>query len=645
MLVKLSKIENSRGIITYLIGIIRILERFNYVTRGLNIVGLVILFLWACLTFVDVLLRYLFDRPMPGSIDIGEIAMVVVVFCGVAYTQLHKTHIRVDLMTGRLSPRAAIAVDAAIYILCAAVVAVLMWWGITNTLWFAQVEEASGYLRLPLAPAAGVVAFGLFLLLIVLLQDLLKAIVKCLEFRLPGYVWIFTLGIPLLVIVLLFLWMNTPGLSPPVVGIIGLVCMFIFIFAGVPIGIVLIMLGFVFVGHIAGPTAGLDIASYGLFCNIADYSWTVIALFLLMGYFIVVSKLGADSYSSVYKWIGHHPGGLAIATIGSSAALAAVVGDPLASTVTMGTVALPEMKKYKYSDSLATGAVAAGGTLGPMIPPSIAFIIYGILTSQSIGKLFMAGVIPGILLAVAFAATIYIRCLRNPALGPRGERSDWRARLTSLKTSGPIGFLFLIIIGGIYMGVFSAIEGGAIGAIMALVIALIMGRLTWKKFAFGLREAGKLINAILFMIGGALMFGFLLGVSNLGIMLVDFLTGLPVSPTIIVVIIMLSYLILGFVMDAPLVLLLTVPLLYPVAEPLGIDPIWFGVLLVLMANLGLITPPYGAGLFVLRGVAKDVSITTMYRGVLPFVISTLVVAVLILYFPQLAIWLPNLIKP
>lgn len=332
-----------------------------------------------------------------------------------------------------------------------------------------------------------------------------------------------------------------------------------------------------------------------------------------------------------------------MATVGASASLAAIVGDPAASTVTLGTVALPKMKKYNYDRGLATGVVCAGATLGPMIPPSVALIIYGIFAEQSIGRLFIAGIVPGLILALSFAAVIYTQCRRNPNLGPPGERSSWSTRLVSLKYSGPILLLFIIVIGGIYAGVFSAIEGGGIGAFVTFAIAMAMRRLNWSNFWAALLDGGKLIAMLIFLIGCALVFGHVLAASNLTTMLAVFIQGLPVSPLVVVAVIMLMFLLLGCIIDSAVLLILSIPILAPIAEALGLDLIWFGVLLVLMANLAMITPPYAMIIFILRGLAPDIPIGTMYRGILPFVLSTLAVAILILFFPALAIWLPNLL--
>ena len=632
------------GFFVYLAKAARILDRFNPIVRWVQIIGVSILFLWVCFMFIDVVLRYVFARPFAGSHDISQIVLVFIVFFGVAYVQLTDRHITVDLIVSRLSPWAARVMDAITSLISIGVVGVLVWRGIINTLEFIDTGTRSGVYGIPMAFPASVIPVCCALFFIMLSRDFLKKLVEAGKLHRASHVWLLMVGMPILIIILLALWMYAviPGPNPFMVGIIAIVIVFVFIFLAMPIALALVMVGLVFMGHLVGSEPGLSVVGSGLFWHVANYNWTVIALFILMGLFVVHSALGTDAYDTAYKWLGHFPGGLAMATVGASASLAAIVGDPAASTVTLGTVALPEMKKYNYDRGLATGVVCAGATLGPMIPPSVALIIYGIFAEESIGRLFIAGIIPGLILAISFAAVIYIQCRRNPELGPPGERSSWSTRMVSLKYSGPILLLFLIVIGGIYAGVFSAIEGGGIGAFVTFLIALAMRRLNWSNFWAALLEGGRLIAMLIFLIGCALVFGHVLAASNLTTMLAVFVQGLPVSPLVVVAVIMLMFLILGCIIDSAVLLILSIPILAPIAEALHIDLIWFGVLLVLMANLAMITPPYAMIIFILRGLAPDIPIGTMYRGILPFVLSTLVVAILILFFPALAIWLPNI---
>jgi tripartite ATP-independent transporter DctM subunit len=637
--------NEPKGVFVYLLKVARILDRFNPIVRWVYIIGMGICFLWVCFVFADVVLRYVFDRPLPAGQVIVQVALVFVVFSGVAYVQLKGNHITVDVISSRLPPGAARVVNAIISPISIGVAGVLVWRGVINTLELIGTGAVSNVCEIPWAIPAAVIPFCCALLLIVLLRDFLSKLVEAGKLHLGGHIWLLMLGTPTMIIILLALWMQgvIPGPNPVMVGIIGVVVSFGFIFLGMPIALALVMIGFVFIGYLVAPEPGFSVAGTALFWHAADYNWTVVALFILMGAFIMHFGLGTDAYDTAYKWLGHFPGGLAMATVGASTALASVVGDPISSTATIAGVALPEMKKYKYDQGLATGVTCAGATLGPMIPPSVPLIIYGILAEESIGRLFIAGIIPGLMLAFGFGAVIYTQCRRNPELGPAGERASWSARLLSLKGGGPILLLFLIVIGGIYAGAFSPMEGGGIGAFMTFVIALLMGRITWRNFWVALFEGGKLIAMILFMVACALVFGHLLAASNLTTMLVEFVEGLPVSPLMVMAVIMLLFLLLGCVMDAPVLLLLTVPILAPVAVALHFDLIWFGVLLVLMTNLGMITPPYAMIIFLLRGLAPDIPIGTMYRGILPFVLSTLAVAILILFFPALTTWLPNVL--
>jgi tripartite ATP-independent transporter DctM subunit len=316
----------------------------------------------------------------------------------------------------------------------------------------------------------------------------------------------------------------------------------------------------------------------------------------------------------------------------------------MATAGAMGTVALPEMKKYKYAASLATGCIAAGGTMGILIPPSITLIVYGLLTEQSIGKLFLAGIIPGILEAVFYIITISILCKRNPALGPPGEKTSFEEKVVSLKGTWPVLGLFLLVMGGIYMGVFSPTEAGAIGAFGAFVFALAKRQLGRKNLSSALLETGKNTAMLLMILVGASIFGYFLSVSRLPFELSQIVAGLAVSRYITFAAVLAVYLFLGcFMLPMPLVIV-TIPVIFPLVLSLGFDPIWFGIIVVRICEIGQITPPVGLNIFVIRGVAKDVPIGTIYRGVIPFVITDLFHLAMLVACPQLSLFLPNLMK-
>jgi len=433
-------------------------------------------------------------------------------------------------------------------------------------------------------------------------------------------------------------------MSPIIVGIIGFIVVIMLLLLNNPVAVAMGVVGVVGFGYLVGWSESLSILKTVPYLSLANYGMSVIPLFLLMGSFCFYAGISQQLYHTVYKWLGQFRGGLAMATVGACASFAAVSGSSMATAGAMGTVALPEMKKYKYAASLATGCIAAGGTMGILIPPSITLIVYGLLTEQSIGKLFLAGIIPGILEAVFYIITISILCKRNPALGPPGEKTSFEEKVVSLKGTWPVLGLFLLVMGGIYKGVFSPTEAGAIGAFGAFVFAMGKRQLSRKNLSAALLETGKNTAMLLMIIVGANIFGYFLSVSRLPFELSQIVAGLAVSRYIIFAAVLAVYLFLGcFMLPMPLVIV-TIPIIFPLVLSLGFDPIWFGIIVVRICEIGQITPPVGLNIFVIRGVAKDVPIGTIYRGVIPFVITDLFHLAMLVAFPQLSLFLPNLMK-
>ena len=360
-----------------------------------------------------------------------------------------------------------------------------------------------------------------------------------------------------------------------------------------------------------------------------------------MGQFAFVSGISTDIYKTVYNWMGHLRGGLAMATVLACAFFAAVSGSSLATGATMGMVAIPEMLKYKYDPSLATGCVAAGGTLGILIPPSIGFVIYGILTEQSIGKLLMAGLLPGILLSALFILVILIMCAFKPELGPRGPMTAWSVKIKSLSGTWGMLLLFLIVIGGIYTGMFTPTEAAGIGAFGALVIALLKRKLTWPRCVLCLSETGKMTAFIFLIIIGASVFSYFLALTGLPTTLSAFMTSLPLPRGLIFFAIILVYMILGCIMEVYSIMILTLPIIFPIVEGLQFDPIWFGVIMVIVLEIGLITPPIGLNVFVLKGAAPDIEVETIFKGIWPFFAAAILAMIIISIFPQIALFIPS----
>ncbi|MFC1494264.1 TRAP transporter large permease [Thermodesulfobacteriota bacterium] len=430
-------------------------------------------------------------------------------------------------------------------------------------------------------------------------------------------------------------------MSPEAIGIIGIILLFLLLALRMYIGIAMAIVGFLGLCVLIGFDAGMGILRITPLAEGSSYTLSVIPLFVLMGQFAFVSGISTDIYKTVYTWMGHMKGGLAMATILACAGFAAICGSSLATGATMGMVAIPEMKKYHYDNRLSTGCVAAGGTLGILIPPSIGFVIYGILTEVSIGKLFMAGFIPGILLALLFIVTVYVQCAINPKMGPRGQSSSLGIKVKALAGTWGMLLLFILVMGGIYMGIFTPTEAAGVGAFGAFLISAFKGKMGWKKLLECLLESGKTTAMIFLIIIGANIFSTFLGLARLPMGLADFITNLALPNMIILVGIIIIYIVLGCIMDCYAIMILTVPIIFPVIQAMQFDPIWFGVLMVIVLEVGLITPPVGLNVFVLKGAAPDVPLTVIFRGIWPFLLAALACIMLLIIFPQIALFLPS----
>jgi tripartite ATP-independent transporter DctM subunit len=424
-------------------------------------------------------------------------------------------------------------------------------------------------------------------------------------------------------------------------GVLALVLFFVLLALSVPIGFSFAIVGAIYIILFRG----IDSALYTL--GNLPYQWataqTLIAmpLFILMGYFAFHSGISKDLYDAGYHWFGRLPGGMAMGTTVANAGFAACCGAPMASAATMGAIAYPEMKKLNYDDGLSTGSIAAGATIAAMIPPSIPFILYGMLAGTSINELFTAGIIPGLLMTFSFMAYIYIKCKINPEYGPTGPRFTMKEKMKSLGGIWPMLLLFLVVIGGLYVGIFTATEAGAVGAFGAFVIGVAKTRLTIPKIIAAAKETGKIVSFIFSIVIGSQVFNVALGVVGFSQAFSGWVSTLPVSPYIILLFIIVLYLVLGMILDIMAIIMLTIPVLAPIMTGLGFDPIWFGVIVVMLAMIGFITPPFGMNLFVVQGVTK-VKIQAIFKGVIPFAIATMVCILLVIIFPQLALYLPSL---
>ncbi len=433
-------------------------------------------------------------------------------------------------------------------------------------------------------------------------------------------------------------------MTPQTVGIIGICFLFVLIFSRMPIGFVMAAVGFVGFGSLVSFDAALNLLARDVFDVFGSYSLTVIPLFVFMGQLAFHSGISSRLFDAAYKFIGHLPGGLAMATIGACAGFSAICGSTNATAATMAAAALPEMKRYDYKPGLATGVVAAGGSLGILIPPSVIFIVYGIMTQQSIGKLFVAGILPGILLTLLFAATIALWVTLKPDLAPRGPRFTGREKLTSLSGLGETLLLFVIIMGGLFVGFFTPTEAGAVGAFSTLAIAVFRKQIDWKGFVTALRETTRITCMILVIVTGATVFGHFLAVTRIPFEIAGWIAGFDLPPWMIMMFIILTYLVGGCLIDSLALIMLTVPIFFPVVLHLGFDPIWFGVVIVLITQIGVITPPVGINVYVVSGVARDVPLDVIFRGVVPLLLALVIGTLLLIPFPWIALFLPSLMK-
>ena len=430
-------------------------------------------------------------------------------------------------------------------------------------------------------------------------------------------------------------------MSPIAIGIVGLIFLFILMLSGVPIGFTMAIVGFA--GYVY--MGGLDAAMYTIglvpYSTIASYIFSVFPLFLLMGEFASSSGMMADAFKGFFKWTGNLPGGLAMATIGGCGAFAAVCGSSMACAATMTRICLPEMLRYNYSPKLAAGSIAAGGTLGVLIPPSMGFIIYGLITEQSIGKLFLAGIIPGIISISLFWTTIYILCKRNPALGPSGPAFTWKQKLGGIKDVLGVLIMFLAVMGGIWGGIFTPTEAAAVGVFLAFIFVLLRRRLTKDGMFTAFRGTLTTTGMCFAILIGAMVFNYFIALTGLPQSLADFVAGLPIHPIGILVFIMLIYLVLGCFMDGIAMILLTLPIVFPLVQTMGFNPIWFGVLITVVAEIGAITPPMGINVFVVAGMAGNIPMYEVFRGIIPFFITQLVLLAILIAFPIVSLVLPN----
>ena len=435
--------------------------------------------------------------------------------------------------------------------------------------------------------------------------------------------------------------MDLMNLSPDAVAAIGFVALFALMLLRVPVGMAMGLVGVCGYSYIAGSGPALKLIGQTSMRTVTDYTFGVIPMFMLMGAFVSVSGVSRELFRAANAFIGHLRGGLGVATVLACGGFAAICGSSVATAATFSSVAYPEMRRFGYPQSFSTGVIAAGGTLGAMLPPSTVLAVYAILTQQDIGKLFMAGIIPGLLAMGMYVLTIFIIVRVRPDWLPRGETTTWAERFAGLKDVWAPLLLFVFVIGGLYGGFFTPTEAGGVGATGAFLLGVLRGKLDRAGILEALLSATRTAAAVFTVLIGALIFGYFLTITQTPQKLTGFLTQLGLGSYGVLALIMLMYLVLGCLMDAMAMIILTVPIIFPVIVQLGFDPIWFGIIIVMTVELGLIHPPVGMNVFVIKSVVHNVSFMTIFKGVIPFVLTDILRLVILIAFPMIALWLPG----
>lgn len=627
---------------------VNILDRVGVFSRWTNIIGITLLFLMSILNFVDIILdTHWIHTPIRGATEITEVMMIAGIFLAVAHSHNKKGNICVDIFTSKLQSDSRLVLSFITEILGLCMVGLIIINVFCLALYFEQKKMMHAqYLNIPSAPFAVIIAVGCATMWLIMLRDFLKTILKALGAGLWKYQWAIMITVPILFIVLASCWMRR-GLWQTdlnVLTVTGIIFFLIMLFSGMPIAFSMMITSIIFIGHIRGYSAAFYLLGTEIYRTAGTYSWAILPFFVLMGFFCYHAGFGEDLYRAAYRWFGHLRGGLAVATVLACTGFAAIVGDSIAATATMGSAAIPQMKKYNYNSQLTAGSIVGGASLGPIIPPSVVFIIVGILTGVSIGKLLVSGILPGLLIAGSYAVLIHFWCYLNPNAGPIGKKSLWKPRFTSLKAGGPVLIIFVLVIGGIYTGLFTPTRGGAIGAVAALILSLLMRRLSWKNFKASLLSTGETVSTTFLLLIGAILLTRFMAWCNLTNTLTVFIKALGLSPSIYVVFTLVAIIIIGCFIGALPLILIGIPIVYPISAALGVNPIWFLLMTVVAVNLGALTPPFGINLFVLRGLQNDMSMATIYKGAVPFCLLTIVDLIIIFFIPQLATWLPGVLK-
>ena len=618
----------------------------GYISRKAGTLSAFLSLIMAALITLDVAVRYLFGPAMQFIIEGETFLLVMMTFLSLAETQRNGRHISVDFITSSL-PANVNLFNKAIFTLFGLCLFLVISWQLYIRGMQEYTDGATTIVsHMPLFPFSFLGTFGCLLISLVLIKESLENIGRVLSaFKKPLLVLSLILVLAVAIIAFPFVYRSL-GIqaSKTTLSVLMLAFTLLLMFLGFPVSFTMAFIGLLGTLLLSNMDIALGFVRLTALDSVAEYYLCVIPFFILMGLFCLYAGISKALFHSAHKCVGGIPGGLAIATIIGCGGFAAICGDSMANAATMGSVAIPEMKKFKYRDSLATGSVAAGGTLGILIPPSIGFIAYAIVTQESVGKLFIAGILPGLLLLFLFCGSIYLRCKWNPSLGPATQRSSYREKLMSLKGTWQVVLLFALVMGGIFSGAMTPTEAGGVGVIGALVLAAFSSEFSWKKLFKSLNDGIQMSTMIITMLIGVSILNNFIILTGLPSDLSNFLQSMKLSPYVFFVCVMVLYLVLGMLMNIIPMVMITIPILFPSIVALGFDPIWFGVVMVIVMELGQISPPVGINVFVISGVAKDVPMGRIFKGIMPFAICEMAAIIILVLFPQIALFLPTLMN-
>lgn len=616
----------------------------GWITTKCTFLSAVLALVMAAIIILDLALRHLWGVVIDSIIEWETFLLIIITFFSLAHTQRKGRHIAVDIITTKFRDNTLLFLGVP-FSLCGLYLFLIMTWQIClRALQEYQDGKVTLVAEMPIYPITFLAALGCLLVVLVLFQQLLANLGGLLtKVKRPFWTALSALVLSAFVMALpglyhyLGLELGNTALSLLIIGLALL-----FMFLGFPVAFSMGFFGLAGTWCLTDSGIALSAVQLQAYDGVAEYYLCVIPFFILMGLFCLNAGLSKALFETAHKWLARIPGGLAIATIAGCGGFAAICGDSMANAATMSSVALPEMKKYDYNDSLATGSVAAGGTLGILIPPSIGFIAYGIITEQSVGKLFMAGIIPGLIMIVLFSAVILLMCKINPAMGPTTGGFTWREKIMSIKGPWKVAVLFVLVMGGIYSGFVTPTEAGGVGLIGALLLAIMSKEFNWKMMKVSLMGGIEMSAMIMTLLIGVAILGNFITLTELPMSLSAWLESLNLSRYVFFACILVLYLFLGMVMNIIPMIMVTLPIIFPSILALGFDPIWFGVVMVIMMEMGQISPPVGINVFVIHSSSGNVPMGAIFKGVLPFILMQIITIVILTLFPKLVLYLPEL---